>query len=193
MNKVTALWALAAVSLLCGCMTSRTTDTERTAVEQLLLSTAADRAIKQMPMTALKGKKVFFDPSNLECYDKPYVVGTIRDMLGAKGALLVNEAEQAEVLVEARSGALAIDRSDSLIGMPSVGVPIPFAGTVQLPEIALFKKITQIAEAKLALHALKTDTGEHILSTGPKSGSAYYNRWWILFIIAFRTTDVPGK
>jgi len=192
MNKLLRAALLVAMALACGCMSARTTDTARTAVEQLLLSTAADRAVKELDVDVLDGRKVFLDVSNVEAYDKGYVIDAIRDRLGRQGALFVDDAAKADVVVEARVGALAIDRSDTLFGMPALEIPVPFAGQVKSPEMALIKKISQEATAKIALHGRSRETGKQALSTTPQAGTAYYNRWWILFI-AFKTTDIPEK
>ena len=175
-----------------GCSMARKTDTARTAVEQLLLSTAADRALGHLTCDPLKGRKAFVDVSNLETYDKGYVTGAIRDALGARGVRLVADAKQADVIVEARSGALAIDGSEFLLGIPSLPIPIPGAGVVQTPELAIFKRVSQQGVAKLALSTLQKGTGEQILSTGPLAGDAYYNRFTILFI-QWKSTDIPEE
>jgi hypothetical protein len=43
-----------------GCVSVRQTDPARTATEQLLLSTAADRATEEMDLAQFARKKVFF-------------------------------------------------------------------------------------------------------------------------------------
>jgi len=175
-----------------GCSVARKTDTARTAVEQLLLSTATDRAMGNLACDALKGRKAFLDVSNLEAYDKGYVTGTLRDTLGARGVRLVADAKQADVIIEARSGALAIDGSEFLLGIPALPIPIPGAGVVQTPELAIFKRVSQEGVAKFALSSRQKETCEQILSTGPLTGDAYYNRFTILFI-QWKSTDIPEK
>lgn len=176
-----------------GCMVSKISETDRTAVEQLLLSTAADRSLENMVLESLADKKVFFDPGELASYDRPYVVGQIRDVLGRSGALLAQKEEDAEIRVEARAGALAIDRTDSLIGIPSVHLPIPFASEYETPEIAIVKRILQRSEAKIALHGFDRATGEQVISTGGTHGSSFFSRWTVMVFISFTRTDIPEK
>ena len=53
-------YGLVALLILGGCMGApRVTDPARTAVEQLLLSTAVDRALAVVDLSALAGKKVY--------------------------------------------------------------------------------------------------------------------------------------
>ena len=48
-----------------GCMSSKISSPEQTAVEQLLLSTAADRAVAGLDFDAYDGKQVFLDTQYL--------------------------------------------------------------------------------------------------------------------------------
>ena len=176
--------------LLSGCVSGRITDTSRTAVEQLLLSTAADRAVGLVDTSALEGKKVFVDVANLEATDKGYVVVAIRNELSTHGVDVVPDAKDAEVVVEAGSGALANDRSDFLFGIPSFNIPMPGVGVLQNPELAIFKKVSQRGRAKLLVYGREAKGGKPVMSSGPHPGSSYYKRWQILFV-SWRTTDIP--
>jgi hypothetical protein len=191
-RKIAAVALLAALAAT-GCTTVRRTDPPRAATEQLLLSTAADRAVGQMPLgLQMAGKKVFLDASQFEAIDKGYAVGVVADALGRQGALLVAERKDAEAVAALRSGALSIDRSDTLVGVPALNLPIPFAGQVETPELALVKRVSQTGLAKLALTASTSPEGKHLASFGPVTGVSRYNEWTILFI-GFRTTNIPEK
>ena len=174
----------------CGCGAPRQSDTARTAVERLLLSTAADRAAKALNVEVLDGKKVFLDVSHFEANDKAYAIGAIRDQLGGQGVLLVNDAKEAEVVAEVRAGALDTDSSTSFIGLPSIPIVVPGAGTITTPELALFKKSRQYGTAKIALNALDSKSGRQIYSTAPQRGQSFFTRWTFLLFITFHTTDI---
>src|SRR5580704_17010552 len=116
MNPHWILVPFTAILLLCGCAESNTTNPPRAVTEQLLLSTAADRAIDSTSLALFAQKKVFVDGTYFDSYDSKYVIGAIRDAFSRAGALLVNEATNSEIMVEARSGGLSIDASSSLIG-----------------------------------------------------------------------------
>lgn len=193
-TRAAVLIALALVSVMfTGCAFDRSTDPARTAIEQLLLSTSVDRCLGVMETTALKDKKVFIDTSNFESYDKGYAISALRNKISSGGALILNDKAKADVIVEARCGGLSIDRNDSLIGIPSIPLPIPYVGPLVIPEIAIFKKTEQESVAKIDILAYEQATGKHVFSTTDTYGESYYNRWTLLIIFKFRTTDIPER
>jgi hypothetical protein len=187
-------FALAAL-LLSGCITRRHTDPEHTATEQLLLSTAADRASQNTNFVQFAHQKVYVDPTYFAGYDSKdldakYALGAIRDALSSAGALLVDDKKQSEVTIEARNGALSADERSFLFGIPGVPVPLSVYTVVQTPELALFKSNKSASTAKFALLAYATQSREHLYSSGAMVGRAYLHRYTILFI-SWRTTNVP--
>lgn len=181
-----------AALLLTGCAFSRISAPEETAIEQLLLSRAADRALSQADFSALKGRTVFVDNQYLDTYRTPYITGVVRSLMHKAGAQSVDEREKAAIILEPRSDALSIDGSESMFGIP--GIPLmAFGSGVELPELPLYKKITQVATGRFFLHAYTREHGASVLQTPPLVDTAYYNRWRLLFIISFRTTDLENK
>src|ERR687883_40332 len=91
------------LALLAGCGTTRMTDTQRTATEQLLISNAVDQAVSQIDFRCLAGKPVFLDPQYLDgTVDRGYLVSSLRQQLLASGCLLQDERAKATYVVEAR-------------------------------------------------------------------------------------------
>jgi hypothetical protein len=175
-----------------GCVTNKTTDPARSATEQLLLSTATDRALRSANLMAFADRKVFLDTTYFDSYDSKYAVGTIRDALSRAGALLEDSVTNSDIIIEARSGALSIDNSDSLFGIPSLAVPVPLAGSLQIPEVAFYKSDKQRSTAKIALLAFAKESGTHVYSTGSLDGKAYDKHSRFLFV-AWIHTDIPEK
>jgi hypothetical protein len=169
------------------------TEPQRSAAEQLLLSTVSDRAAQSVSLNAFANKKVYFSTNYFDSYDSKYAMGTVRDALSRAGALLVDDEYDAEIVVEARSGALSIDRADSLLGIPAMGLPVPLAGSVSIPEIALYKSNKQYSLAKFALLAYSRESGAHYFSSGPMIGRAYLYYYKFLGFISYTSTDVPEK
>jgi hypothetical protein len=169
------------------------TNPVRSATEQLLLSTAADRAMKSMDLTVFAGKRVYVDGTYFESYDAKNALATVRDALNRAGALLAPTVTNAEYVVEARSGALSVDFDQTLIGMPSTGVPIPLAGTFTIPEISLYKTQKQLSTAKIALLAYSRSSGAHFASTGPMVGQSHNYYYKLLGFISWTLTDIPEK
>jgi hypothetical protein len=185
---------LALVALCCnGCLQTNMTEPQRSAAEQLLLSTVADRAAQTVSLNSFANKKVYFSTNYFEGYDAKYAFGTVRDAFSRAGALLVNDENDAEIVVEARNGALSIDRADSLLGIPSTAVPVGFAGAISIPEIALYKSNKQYSLAKFALLAYSKDSGKHYFSSGPMIGRAHLYYYKFLGFISYTSTDVPEK
>jgi hypothetical protein len=165
-----ALCALAA--LAAGCGTTRRSDTTRTATEQMLLSDAVDRSISRIDFGLLAEKQVYLDSTYLaSTVDKEYIISTLRQHMLACGCILRDKKEDAELVVEARAGAVGTDRHDLLFGTPATNVslgalsPIPGAPT-QMPEIALAKRTDQMGVAKIAVFAYERATGVPVWQSG---------------------------
>ncbi len=185
--------AMAALLAGGGCTQTTLTAPQRSATEQLLLSTAADRAIASTNFSMFDGKKVFVDTSYFDSYDSKYVIGAIRDALSRAGALLMTNVANSEIVIEARSGVLSIDAAGTLVGVPSSGLPVPLAGTVSIPELAFFKSQKQYSLAKLALLAYETHGGKHIYSSGPMIGRAYNHYYTFIGFVTYTVSDIPAK
>jgi hypothetical protein len=178
--------------LLGGCVTNRTTEPARTATEQLLLSTATDRALQSANFAPFANQKVFLDTTYFDSYDCKYAIGTIRDALSRAGALLENNATNSDIILEARSGALSIDSTVFLFGIPNMAVPIPLAGALPVPELAFYKSDKDRSTAKIALLAFVKKSGAHVYSSGPLDGTSYDRHYDLLFV-SWKSTDIPEK
>jgi hypothetical protein len=93
----------------------------------------------EMDLSSLKGKKVFMDVKYFESVDKAYVLGALREKLGKDGAILLASEDEAEYIVEPRNRGLGLDTRSSLFGLPAMDIPIPLAGRISSPELALYK------------------------------------------------------
>src|SRR5688572_28279255 len=163
---------LASINL--GCATVRVTDPARTATEQFLMTEASVRAIEQLSANALRDRTVYIDSTYLTVNEQQFLLGELRAKMLASGVRLVPLRENAQIVLEVRSGGVGIDRHDYLLGIPAVvlsssGSSGPTAGGVPLvtPEIAIIKNIKQRGFASVAFVAYWTNTGELITSSGP--------------------------
>src|SRR5262249_35851034 len=152
--------------LLTGCHTVNVSKPKRTATEQLLLSTAADRGLQGVELAPLRGKKVFLEEQYFRSYDQEYILGAIRELISTNDAFLVRKIDDADIVVEARSGGLGIDTRTNLFGIPALPIPIPMVGTIATPEVALWSSILHDSTGKFALLAYDNRTGGYIHSTG---------------------------
>lgn len=173
-----------ACALVAGCGTTRLSDSSRTANEQLLISSAVDRAVGSMRFEHLSGHDVFFDPQYLKgAVDENYIVSTIRQQLLASGCYLKERREDAQVVVEARAGAVGTNRHDLLIGIPQVNLPsaVGVVGAPSvIPEIPFAKSTDQKGVAKISVFAYKRETGEPIWQSGAYPMVASAHDTWVL-------------
>ena len=185
--------ALAAV-FLAGCGTVRETYPGRTATEQLLISTAADRAIDNLALAEVNGKKIFLDVSKLESNqgnDKHYVIERLSKAVLDNGGALVAKAEDSQVVLEVASGALSIDRRDFAFGIPSVPIPIPQVGTASTPEVNLFKIVFNHGKAKFLINAVDPTTRVKLWEVPIVYGKSRCNFWWLLLTGPYKWNDMP--
>lgn len=191
--RTLALLLAFSISLtLSACATNRESTPERTATEQLLISSAADRAadalVEHIPV---KGR-VFVDATNFEGVDGKYAIGTIRDRIARKGALLVADRAAADVIVEIRSGALSIDEKQILIGLPQLDIPVPLSGTFKLPEIALFSRNVRQGVAKFGATAYDAGTPGPEAASSLSTGSVNTTQWTALLFIHWTTSTLES-
>jgi hypothetical protein len=185
-------FCLCGAIFLAGCTTIKTTDPARAATEQLLLSTAADKALQSADLAIFAGRKIFLDATYFDAYDSKYVLGTIRDALSRAGALVQENLTNSDIVIEARSGAFSIDSADSLFGLPAAAVPVPLAGSLSIPEVAFYGSHDQHSFAKIALLAYARQSRAHVYSSGPLDGQSFDRHSHFLFVSWVRT-DVPEK
>ena len=184
-----AVLALVSLAYLgSGCANLRVTDPARTATEQFLLSQAAVEAVAPLSFEVLYGRKVFIDAGYFAPAEKDFLLGEIRAKLLSTGVQVVAKREEAQIIVEVRSGGVGIDRYESLLGIPALMAPsaatsaasgTPMA-TLITPELAISKKIKQVAFASVSYVAYWADTGEVVASFGPTIGKTYREDWWFL-------------
>ena len=107
-----------------GCGTTRTSNTARTATEQLLISDAVDRTVQQINFKVLAGEAVFFDTSQMnDVVDKGYVISCMRQHLLACGCVMKEKREDATFIIEPRVGVVGTDSHDLMFGIPAFNVP----------------------------------------------------------------------
>jgi hypothetical protein len=193
--RISAFMALILAMLALGaCTTTRETSPQRSATEQLLISTAVDRAVERMDLKIPQGTKVFLDAEQLEGSDGKYAAGAMKDRLLRGEANLVADRGKADAVVEIRAGALSIDDKQTLFGIGSFDVPVPLAGqAAKIPEIALYKQKERVGVAKIAAIGYSTADGKLIESTGPQFGYSHEDEKVLLFFFSWRSSDLPKE
>lgn len=202
--------------LIAGCGTTKS----YTATEQLLMSDAVDSTISKIDFRPLNSQRVFLDTTYVAASGKPipgvpatsnlvtsdYVISGIRQQMVAAGCLLVEKREDADIICEARCGALGTDGHSVIYGIPASngfgaagnllsGVPaIP-----AIPEISLAKRELKSAASKVAVFAYTRDTHEPVWQSGIAQAGANARDTWFMGIgpwqygTIYRGTRFAGK
>jgi hypothetical protein len=179
-----------------GCGSTLTSNTPRTATEQLLISDAIDRTVEAIDFSPLKDQTVFFDDAKLgEVIDKAYLLSSLRQHLLASGCVLKTNRDEAMYVVEARAGAVGTDNYELLLGVPALQVPQVGLGTPlpsAIPEIPCAKRREQRGVAKVAVFAYRRDTGEPVWQSGLAKNESTAKNVWVFGAGPFRRGTIYG-
>jgi hypothetical protein len=189
------------VCLLCGCASIRVTDPPRSATEQFLMSQAIEKAVSQLSVDALRDREVYVDARYLPntqdrektdnlLYQKNqeflFLTAEVRAKLLASGVRLAETREAAHVVIELRSQGVGVDRTEFLLGLPSVLISNATGNSntvpVATPELSIVKRTTQKGFASVAFVAYWKDTGELLASSGPAAGKTSRQDYWFFGI-----------
>lgn len=176
------------LSFLPACASIRTSDTSRTGLEQLLISDAVDKTLARTELPPVDGRKVFVDTQFLDCVDKGYIIGTIRQRLLNGGAMLVDKKEDSQLTIEVCSGGVGTDNSNSFFGLPGLALPGPMP--INLPEVRFYDKSRQAGTAKISVVAYDTASGSLVFDAGNSMAISEDNRWSLLGMGPFMEGDV---
>lgn len=186
---------LGLTSTLLGCGSTRLTDTTRTATEMLLVSNAIDQAVDHLDFQGLDGEKVFLDTQFVgEAVDKGYLVSSVRQRIVQHGCYLQENREDAEYVVELRSGAIGTDRYELLVGVPEMNLPAVIPGQPSvIPEIPVVKKTDQQGVAKLAVFIYERESGMALAQSGVLRGQSESRDTWVMGAGPFRRGSITDK
>lgn len=150
--------------LATGCASMKQSDTARTGIEQLLISSATDRALEKIDLRPIAGAKVFIEEKYLDCVDKNYVLIALHQRLLRHQCTLVDKADDANVILEVASGGVGTDRTDVFVGIPEI--PLPPPSPVAIPKLALFERVRSMGTAKIAIIAVDAKTKMPVVNSG---------------------------
>lgn len=183
--------------LITGCGTTKSF----TATEQLLMSDAVDSTISKIDFRPLSGHKVYLDttyvvgagkvipgvamPINLVNSD--YVISALRQQLTAAGCMLVDTRDLADIICEARCGALGTDGHSVTYGLPannflnSASAVIPGTPSLpSIPEISVARREMKSAAVKVAVFAYDRETREPLWQSGVSQAGSNARDTWVL-------------
>jgi hypothetical protein len=199
------VWALVIASLwLLSCSGCGATKASL-ATEQLLMSDAVDHTVSQIDFRPLSGKKVFLDTTYLNAGRQPtagptgqmvhnlvnsdYVVSSLRQQLMAAGCYLKENRADAEIICEARLGALATDGHSITWGLPANNALNSAASIFTnapnlpaIPEIAIAKREQKAGAAKVAVFAYARESAAPVWQSGLAQANSSARDVWVMGI-----------
>ncbi|WP_425616850.1 DUF6655 family protein [Anatilimnocola sp. NA78] len=177
----------------------------RLATEQLVVADAVDHAVSQIDFTPISGRKVYLDKQYMPPTNAPgkppvnssnveYVIGSLRQQMVAYNCQLQDKPETADIIVEARLGALGSDGNEATYGLPTGAVVRTAAATMtpggdslpQLPDLALGRRNHQLGAARIGVFAYDQKTREPVWQAGVATGNSQARDLWVLGIGPFQ-------
>jgi len=166
------------------------------------MTAAAQSAVNQLSVDALRDRTVFIDTSWLVPTTQPtapfaglqqtiaqqpgleylFLIGELRAKLLKSGVRLMPTKDRAEVVLEVRSGALSVNRLEFLLGVPATAIPAAATSGIPVttPDISILKSTKQYGWASVAYVAYWANTGELLAISGPFVGRTAREDYWIL-------------
>lgn len=166
-----------------------------TATDQLLMSDAVDATIAKVDFTALAHKKVYLDSTYIKTQkgplliDSDYVISSLRQQMVGAAVQIVENRDEADLIAEARLGALGLDGHNVIYGIPAsngfsaasstiAGAPVIPA----IPEIAFARHEAKSGAAKVAVFAYDRVTREPYWQSGIAKSTSNSHDTWVLGI-----------
>lgn len=178
-----------AVSLSAGCSSIATSNTSRTYTEQLLISEAVDQSLNKVDFSPLYGQHVYVEEKYLDCVDKSYVTAEVRHRAMRSGAVLVDSADKADVVMEMRSGGVGTASSESFVGIPEIALP----GMLTIPEIRIAERKRQNGFSKLGLVIYDARSGGVLGDGGLSMAQSDDNNWFVLGVGPIKSGSLQNE
>ena len=159
-----------------GCGTA----VQRNGTEQLLLSDSVDRAIDQLDLSPLAGRKIFLDTEYMRTFkgtnvyiNSDYIISALRQKMTTTGCLIQATRTEADYILEARVGALGTDTMEVTYGIPSsngLGTAATALGGAPavpaIPEISIGKRNGVKGISKIAVFAYHRESSVPVWQSG---------------------------
>lgn len=179
-------WVLLIAS---GCGTTK----QHEARDQLLLSNAVDQSVSSIDFRPLTGRKVYLDTTYMRqiksvgFVNADYVTSAMRQQIVSAGCLLQDSTQEADIVIEARIGALGADGFQTTYGLPastalsSAAELIPSSPPIPvIPEISLARRESNEGAVRIAAFAYDTETRQPVWQSGISQASATSKDTWLL-------------
>jgi len=177
----------ALLQLASGCAFSSRVQTPRSSWEQILATTAIDRALEQLEWPEVDGRVISVEIGTPgDVLDDLYLQRRIEVALADRGARIVRNTETAEYVLNCLVGAVGLDISGRFMGIQgSSGGFIPFT----VPELALYKSTLRRGFAKAEIYLVNLESQKIVHRAGPVEGTAYRRSKTYFFVFESRESD----
>ena len=189
-NLKRSVWVMLVASqlaliLVAGCTSIRMTQTPRSILEQQLEVQALERAVTQLPIEQLKGKSVSLELFGLNKDDLPFAEELVHVWLVKQGVYVAQDQEAIDLRLKVFVKVLAVDQAEVLLGTPEFmffGIPIP--------AIAFYRHLLNRGRVDLKMYIFDQKSATLVDELPVSLGKAKYDRFTILFIISWTSTDI---
>ncbi|MCA9035968.1 MAG: hypothetical protein KDA91_12610 [Planctomycetaceae bacterium] len=174
-QRVHSTLVMLLMAAIAGCGTA----VQRSGTEQLLLSDSVDRAVDQLDLSPLAGKRVYLDTEYMKAIkgnmfvNSEYIASAMRQKMTMSGCLIQTDKNAADYVLEARIGALGSDSMEVTYGIPSsngIGQAATaitgFPSIAAIPEISVGKRNASIGVSKVMVYAYHRETGIPVWQSG---------------------------
>ena len=186
-----AIRTAGAALLLAGCASAvDLTPTSPSATSQLLVFRALERAVADLDLTRLRGRRVALEVisqlGELGLEKEPkFAAAYLETWLRAKGVEV--GADHPELRLHAYLLTLGSDRGQTFEGIPAFQVPVL---TIPVPEIALFKWVRNRGRADLRVYAFDATQRTFVEVLPDTTGRSKFDDFTILLVAGFTVTDL---
>lgn len=191
MKALRCFTACAMLATISGCASTKSSDTARTGVEQLLISSATDQTLDKINFAAVRGAKIYVETKYLDCTDKNYIIVALHQRLLRNGSTLVDKPEDAQVILEIGSGGVGTDRQEFFVGIPAI--PLPPPSPIALPKLEVFTRTKAMGTAKLIVVAYDAKTRVPVVDSGTPLARADYKQWNVLGAGPVASGRIPSE
>jgi len=191
-KNLTLMAGFPVLMLLTSCSTMHSaTQSQKAAVEQLLISEAVLRSLPQDANDIIaipQGARVAIDTSGISA-DQIFLQKTLAGWLGQQGYAIQKNEDKADYRISVIVRSLGTELGNSFFGMPPVTSQlIPFS----LPELALYKAQYQTGYAKFHMDIFELPAGTLLQSTPPFLAQTHFNNHTILLFFTINSTDLES-
>jgi hypothetical protein len=191
-KNLTLMAGFPVLMLLASCSTMHSaTQSQKAAVEQLLISEAVLRSLPQDANDIIaipQGARVAIDTSGVSA-DQIFLQKTLAGWLGQQGYAIQKNEDKADYRISVIVRSLGTELGNSFFGMPPVTSQlIPFS----LPELALYKAQYLTGYAKFHMDIFELPAGTLLQSTPPFLAQTHFNNHTILLFFTINSTDLES-